>query len=29
VLDETGLDVLLDQGPDAARDSAESQDNRA
>ena len=25
VLDETGLDVLLDQGPDAARDSAESQ----
>jgi len=29
VLDETGLDVLLNQGPDAARDSAESQDNRA
>jgi len=29
VLDETGLDVLLDQGPDAARDSAESPDNRA
>src|SRR5580692_4443341 len=29
VLDETGLDVLLDQGPDAARDSTESQDNRA
>jgi DNA ligase (NAD+) len=29
VLDETGLEVLLDQGPDAARDSAESQDNRA
>ncbi len=29
VLDEAGLDVLLDQGPDAARDSAESQDNRA
>jgi DNA ligase (NAD+) len=29
VLDETGLDVLLDQGPDAARNSTESQDNRA
>jgi DNA ligase (NAD+) len=29
VLDETGLDVLLDQGPAAARDHADSQDNRA
>jgi DNA ligase (NAD+) len=29
VLDEAGLDVLLDQGPEAARGSAESPDNRA
>ena len=29
VLDETGLEVLLDQGPAAARDHADSQDNRA
>jgi DNA ligase (NAD+) len=29
VLDETGLDVLLDRGPAAARDSAEAQDSRA
>jgi DNA ligase (NAD+) len=29
VLDETGLDVLLDRGPAVARDSADSQDSRA
>jgi DNA ligase (NAD+) len=29
VLDEAGLDVLLDQGPEAARGSAESPDSRA
>jgi DNA ligase (NAD+) len=29
VLDETGLDVLLEQGPTAARVQADSQDNRA
>ena len=29
VLDEAGLDVLLDQGPEAARGGAESPDNRA
>jgi DNA ligase (NAD+) len=29
VLDETGLEVLLDQGPAAARDSADSPDSRA
>jgi DNA ligase (NAD+) len=29
VLDETGLDVLLDRGPAAARDSADSPDSRA
>ena len=29
VLDETGLDLLLDQGPEAARGSADSPDNRA
>jgi DNA ligase (NAD+) len=29
VLDETGLEVLLDQGPAAAREHADSQDNRA
>jgi len=29
VLDETGLAVLLEQGPTAARDRADSQDNRA
>jgi DNA ligase (NAD+) len=29
VLDETGLEVLLDQGSAAARDSADSPDSRA
>jgi DNA ligase (NAD+) len=29
VLDEAGLDVLLDRGPAAARDSGDSPDNRA
>jgi DNA ligase (NAD+) len=29
VLDETGLDVLLDRGPAAARDSADSPDSGA
>ena len=29
VLDETGLDVLLDRGPAAARDSSDAQDSRA